>query len=201
MRMLRCSVPVGLFVVATVLLSVGVQSAEIPERGPIPFAAYDRDGNGRIDAAEFNAVRGERMATLAAQRRPMSGADEAPGFTTFDTNGDGQLSPEELAAGERAQMEKRRVGGWGQGRGMGPGGAGNRPSYADYDLNGDGKIVEKEFYQARNQRISERVQQGYQMRNLGNAPSFAEIDTNGDGELSAAEFNTHQFLRGRQNMQ
>jgi Ca2+-binding EF-hand superfamily protein len=73
---------------------------------------------------------------------------------------------------------------------MGPGG--QRPSFADFDLDGNGSITEEEFNQARSQRIAERAQQGYRMRNLGNAPAFADIDTNGDGVLSAEEFAAHQ---------
>jgi Ca2+-binding EF-hand superfamily protein len=71
----------------------------------------------------------------------------------------------------------------------------NRPAFSEYDLNGDGKITEKEFNEARSKRISERAQQGYQMRNLGSAPSFADIDTNGDGEISTEEFAAHQSQR------
>ena len=85
--------------------------------------------------------------------------------------------------------------GMGQNQGMGKGMGRNRPAFSEYDLNGDGKITEKEFNEARSKRISERAQQGYQMRNLGSAPSFADIDTNGDGEISVEEFAAHQSQR------
>lgn len=83
----------------------------------------------------------------------------------------------------------------GMGRGMGMGR--NMPTFADFDLNKDGKIIESEFNQARTQRISERAQQGYRMRNIGNAPSFQAIDRNGDGAISNAEFAVHQAQRTR----
>lgn len=85
--------------------------------------------------------------------------------------------------------------GMGQNQGMGKGMGRNRPAFSEYDLNGDGKITEKEFNEARSKRISERAQQGYQMRNLGSAPSFADIDANGDGEISTEEFAAHQSQR------
>lgn len=85
--------------------------------------------------------------------------------------------------------------GMGQNQEMGKGMGRNRPAFSEYDLNGDGKITEKEFNEARSKRISERAQQGYQMRNLGSAPSFADIDANGDGEISVEEFAAHQSQR------
>ena len=85
----------------------------------------------------------------------------------------------------------------GMGKGMGKGMGRNRPAFSEYDLNGDGKITEKEFNEARSKRISERAQQGYQMRNLGSAPSFADIDANRDGEISVEEFAAHQSQRSQ----
>lgn len=200
MNLLKKSYSLGLLAIALGISPIAAQTEEIPARGPIPFAVYDKDGNGLINEEEFYTARGKRMAARAAEGRPMRGAANAPPFTEFDANGDGQLTQEELAAGQRAQMEKRR--GMGMGMGMGPGGmAGmgrNMPTFAEYDLNGDGKIGEAEFNEARGKRISERAQQGYQMRNLGNAPSFADIDTNGDGQISEDEFSAHQAQHRRQ---
>jgi hypothetical protein len=85
--------------------------------------------------------------------------------------------------------------GMGQNQGMGKGMGRNMPAFSEYDLNGDGKITEKEFNEARSKRISERAQQGYQMRNLGSAPSFADIDANRNGEISVEEFAAHQSQR------
>lgn len=74
----------------------------------------------------------------------------------------------------------------------------NMPKFSDCDLNGDGKILEQEFYDARAKRISQRAQQGYQMRNLANAPSFADMDTNSDGAISPEEFRVHQAQHRQQ---
>ena len=60
-------------------------------------------------------------------------------------------------------------------------------------LHEDGKIIEQEFNEARAKRITERVKQGYLMRNLKSAVSFADIDINGNGEVSAEEFAAHQL--------
>ncbi|MBU0500190.1 MAG: EF-hand domain-containing protein [Gammaproteobacteria bacterium] len=102
-----------------IALSCGVTamaswSAEIPAWGPIPFEAFDRDGNGLISEAEFNQTRSERMGRNAAEGRPMWGAASAPAFKDMDTNGDGNLTAEEHTAAQQAHMQQRG------GRGMGP---------------------------------------------------------------------------------
>jgi len=196
----RKSIYVGLFILCAVSIApVGAQSEEIPERGPIPFAAFDRDGNDLISEEEFDTVRGERRGERAVEGRPMRGAAHGLSFSEFDTNDDGQLTRDELTAGQKAQREKHRQMGKGRGRGKGKGTGGgkDRPSFSDFDMDGDGKIVEKEFYDARSKRINERVKKGYKMKNLGSAPSFADIDTNGDGEIGADEFAAHQSQHRR----
>jgi Ca2+-binding EF-hand superfamily protein len=179
---------------ACTLLSLPLQAQQLPVRGPIPFASYDRDGNGYISEEEFNTVQGERLSSRAAQGAPMRGAATASRFADFDTDGDGRISPEELAAGQQAQQQQRRDAGMGMGQGPGMGGGmgRNMPAFADYDLDGNGAITEQEFNEARSRRISERAQQGYPMRNLGNAPAFADVDTNGDGVIDPEEFAAHQ---------
>jgi len=67
------------------------------------------------------------------------------------------------------------------------------PSFQSFDLNGDGVLRQEEFQQARAQRIRDRLEQGYQMRNLGNAPTFSEIDSNGDALVTPAEFSAAQM--------
>jgi len=49
----------------------------------------------------------ERMATKAAEGRPMWGAASAPAFKDIDTNGDGSLTPEELTTGQQSHMRQR----------------------------------------------------------------------------------------------
>jgi len=64
--------------------------------------------------------------------------------------------------------------------------------FTEFDIDADGVITEEEFYTVRNNRIKERMDQGYRMRNLPNAPTFADLDADGDGEISAEEYAAHQ---------
>lgn len=175
------------------LVVVAAEPETVPERGPIPFSAYDLDSNGAISEQEFNQVRGQRMGTRAAEGRLMRHAGEAPSFATFDRNGDSRLSPEELTAGQQAQIQKRqgRMGpGPGMGRGAGMGR--NMPTFSEFDLDSDGAITEMELNKARGQRISERAKQGYPMQGLSSAPSFADMDSDGNGKLTPEEFTAAQ---------
>lgn len=164
-----------------------VTAAEIPARGPIPFSAWDQNGDGHISPTEFRAVQAQRMQSRSSQGM---GGGRMPDFGFFDANGDGSISPAELAGGQ----QKRRA------MGMGRGSPGhNRPTFADFDTNGDGRLLEQEFYEARNRRIGERAKAGYQMRNLGKTPSFQDMDADGNGEVTPEEFAAHQ-ARHRQQM-
>lgn len=213
MNIQETSYPAGLLIVLTIVLApTSVHSQEIPTRGPIPFDVYDKDGNSLVSEDEFNQARAARMSAKVAAGKQLRGAANAPSFTSFDTNKDGQLSRQELISGQKAQQEKRRGKGMGQGRGMGKGqgmgqgkGMGmnkrmgrNMPAFSDYDLNGDGKLLEAEFDEARSQRISKRAQQGYQMKNIGKAPGFSDIDADGNGEISSKEFAAHQLQHRKQ---
>jgi hypothetical protein len=95
------------------------------------------------------------------------------------------------------------AGGIGPGRGPGAGRGmmRNMPSFSEFDRNGDGSISKQEFDQARANRVKERSQQGYPMRNLANAPTFKEMDLNGDGRITAREFSTAQSQHRQQMLQ
>ncbi|MCS4503571.1 EF-hand domain-containing protein [Arhodomonas aquaeolei] len=170
---------------AGLFASAGSAAADLPTRGPVPFATYDSNGDGFISEAEFAAVRERRMAQrdetgMSGRRRAVN----APPFSSFDRDGDGRLTREEFRAGQRARMEEKRGGGQGPGAGM----QGGRPTFADFDLDGDGRIGEAEFSRARATRMGERAQAGYPMRNAGNAPAFGDIDADGNGWISPEEF-------------
>lgn len=184
-----------LFVVlAGVAGGSSAQFSNFPRPGPMPFSAFDSDGNGVVSEQEFNQARSQRRAARAPLGRPMRGVQNAPPFAFFDRDGDGGLTPQELAIGHQSRMRPRGPGrgpclGRAAGRGM------NRPVYADFDLNGDGVVEEQEFNEARGRRISERARQGYAMRGLAGAPAFSEIDSNSDGRLSPQELAAAQARR------
>ncbi|MBT2970799.1 MAG: EF-hand domain-containing protein [Candidatus Thiodiazotropha sp. (ex Ctena orbiculata)] len=171
-----------------------VAQNQLTAGGPIPFALFDRDGNGAISQQEFASVHEERRALRAELGYPM-GRVSAPPFHSFDSNNDGWLSQRELLAGQHRNQLMR-------GGGMGPcrrvRGGPDMPAFSDFDLNRDGILEQNEFEQARAKRISERASQGYLMRNLANAPSFASIDSDGDGVVTADEFSAAQIAHRQQ---
>ena len=120
MKKLYISIVAALLSGATLL--VMAQGFSNLQRGPAPFEAYDQNGNGAITMEEFNAFRSERRAARAAEGRLMRNTSSAPSFANFDANGDGQLSRDELIAGQQVQMQMRggnRGPGMRWGRGMG----------------------------------------------------------------------------------
>ena len=84
--------------------------------GPAPFSVFDMDGNGFVSEEEFNSVRQQRMAARASEGKKMRCAASAPAFADLDIDGDGQLSPDELTAGQKAHRSKCREQMQGHGR-------------------------------------------------------------------------------------
>jgi len=177
-------------------VSIGAEAQQGTMHGPVPFSVFDMDGNGSISEAEFYSVREQRMAANASEGKKMKCAADAPTFAELDTNGDGQLSPQELTAGQKAHMGKCKAMGKGAANGMGMNG--NMPTFSDFDLDGDGVIVEVEFNEAHAKRMSEMAATGHQAKHMGEAPGFSGIDSNGDGEISEQEFSDHQAAHHQQ---
>lgn len=199
------------------ILPVAAQAEETGGKGhgPGSFSVFDMDENGFVSEEEFYSVRQQRMAAKAAEGKKMRCAASAPAFADLDTDGDGQLNPDELAAGQKAHRAKCQEGhgeghgqgqgkghgkghgkgygkGDGTGHGQGQGMKGNMPTFSDFDLDGDGVIGESEFNEAHAKKMSEMAAQGHKMKHAGDAPGFSGIDTNDDGAISAQEFSDHQ---------
>ena len=185
-----------LLVLAGGFVSVGAQADQGSKNGHVPFSVFDMDQNGSVSEAEFYSVREQRMAAKASEGKKMKCVASAPSFTDIDTNGDGQLSPEELSAGQKAHMNKCKEMGHGAGKRKGM--KGNMPAFADFDLDGDGVITEVEFNEAHATRMSEMAAKGHQMKHAGEAPGFSGIDSNGDGGISEQEFSDHQAAHHQQ---
>ena len=110
-----------MIVLAGCVVVSGAHAKEGSGHAPAPFSDFDMDGNGFVSEAEFYSVREQRMAARASEGRKMRCAQYAPSFVDLDTDGDGQLSPEELTAGQQAHMGKCKEMRQGDGKGKGKG--------------------------------------------------------------------------------
>jgi len=96
-----------LLALASALTPAGVGAQPLPEHRSIPFAAYDRNGDGFIDAAEFAALRAQPAPAPGTSGQPQS--SDGLDFHTLDGNGDGRLSAAEYRVGRRTQSARRRT--------------------------------------------------------------------------------------------
>lgn len=198
----------GTFLVGILPVAALAEEAGGKKHSPASFSVFDMDENGFVSEEEFYSVRQQRMAAKAAEGKKMRCAESAPSFSDLDTDGDGQLNPEELAAGQKAHRAKCQGHGKGHGQsdgqghgaghgkahdgGHGKGMKGHMPTFSDFDLDDDGVIGESEFNEAHTKIMSEMAAQGHKMKHAGDAPGFSGIDTDNDGEISAQEFSDHQ---------
>ena len=181
MSIYRDKIPMILLVLVSIsFYSLTAMGESMPMQGQVSFEDFDKNNNGVISEEEFNTTRDAKRKANAEEGRLMRNAAHAPTFAQIDTNSDGTISTAELADMQQKQMNKHMGQSMQQGDGGGFGGGRNKPAFADFDLNGDGAIVENEFEEAREQRVAERSEAGYQMRNMDNAPSFKELDSNSD---------------------
>ncbi|RXK02431.1 hypothetical protein CRV07_13820 [Halarcobacter ebronensis] len=100
------------------MLSISVNAANLPARGPIAFSVYDANGDGVISEQEFYDIRAQRIQQKVDQGMPMRNVGNSPDFKYFDTNGDGKLTETELLKGQNTMMQNRPNGPKGYGKGM-----------------------------------------------------------------------------------
>ncbi|MBT8455508.1 MAG: EF-hand domain-containing protein [Alphaproteobacteria bacterium] len=135
---------------ASTALVVPMAEARGPQGGPVSFETFDADGDGKVTQAEFDAFRATR-------------------FAERDTDGDGFLSAEEIAAsmqremGPRAERMIERMDANGDGLiapdELGPrGDRGNM--IARLDTDGDGAVSEEEFEAMKMRRADMRKERG-----------------------------------------
>jgi len=112
---IKAAIITGAISATCLIAATTTMATDLPVRGPVSFETYDLDKNGSISEQELNTVREQRKSTMINAGRLGLGNANAPTFAQMDSNNDGQISKEELAAGQIAQRGK---GGRGMGRGM-----------------------------------------------------------------------------------
>lgn len=128
-------------VLAVAVLPLAAHAGQGMQHKPPPFAEIDKDGDGFVSEAEFDAHRAERHAAMAEAGKPMKGMATAPSFADIDSDGDGKLTEAELTAAQQAHMKAMREAhkGMGMHKGM------KMPTFGDLDLDGNGCISAEEF--------------------------------------------------------
>lgn len=114
-KTLTAALIVGAFSLTTGLVIANDQ----PTRGPVPFATWDADNSGAIDEQEFNALREQRQAAVKASGRQGKNMANASTFAQIDSNGDGQISAEELSSMQQGMGKGRNGSGKAMQQGQG----------------------------------------------------------------------------------
>jgi hypothetical protein len=105
-KTLTAALIVGAFSLTTGLVIANDQ----PARGPVPFSTWDADNSGAIDEQEFNALREQRQSAVKASGRQGKNMANASTFAQIDSNGDSQISAEELSAMQQGKGNKQGMG-------------------------------------------------------------------------------------------
>lgn len=110
--------------IATLIVAVStiLFAQNLPNKGPIPFGAYDSNNDGKITQSEFEDTRAKRMSEKYEQGYSLKNAQNAPSFESIDKNKDGVLTKEELQEHQLNRVSERMNNkGMGQGKGQGMG--------------------------------------------------------------------------------
>lgn len=79
-------------------------------RGPMPFEAFDRDGDGVVTREEQQRTHEERQAVRAQRGMPTRDVDMNSRFDEIDGDGNGMISRDELQAWQNMRREQRMTG-------------------------------------------------------------------------------------------
>ena len=193
MKNLRKTLKIGFVTLGLLGLAISTLLAQdLPDRGPVPFATYDINGDGYVSQKEFYDIRDARMQQKATAGMPMRNAANAPDFSALDKDKDGKLSELELLRGQNEQMQKNKGN-------KGYNNMGNRaaqmPAFESFDTNKDGMLNKQELNESRDKRMEQKAADGKMLKNSANRMPFEDIDANGDGQISKEEFLNHQMRR------
>ena len=119
-KMLTATMLLGAIGLGTAMALAATTTA-VP--GPVPFSAWDSDGNGTIDQQEFNTMRQQRQEAMKASGRLGRNMAAAPTFAQIDTDGNGLITAGELTAMQQNRWNNRRAMRPHHGRGRGMTGA------------------------------------------------------------------------------
>jgi hypothetical protein len=87
------------------LFAGGLQAAPVLT----PVDTLDKDENGTVSQAEYEAGRKAHMENRARVGRPIRNPDAGPKFSDIDANGDGEATLDEFRAARMTIMAKRRA--------------------------------------------------------------------------------------------
>jgi len=166
-------------------------------QGP-SFESMDANGDGKLTPDEMRPMGNPGMRDGAPRSGMMGGGrgpgmadgQRAPRFEEVDTNGDGHIDPDELAAMRSARLTERAEAGYPMRN------AGNMPSFEQLDLNGDGGISGEEFGAHIGQHPPgggpgmKTPARAPETANDRRPPRFEEMDLNGDGRIDPDELAT-----------
>jgi len=156
------------------------------------FSQFDHEGKGRLDI--YTIARAFRAMGLPKRDGEKMEMDKAM-FKSFDTNGDGFISMEELDANikpkTRRKIELLLEGGWTFDKAAWDVSVARHKKwnmadvFKDFDYDNDGKLTMKEFYRAfRALGLEKRTGEKMEI----DKAMFDSFDTNGDGFVSLVEF-------------
>ena len=139
------------------------------------FAKVDTDSSGGVDKAELQTM----LSDIREKTGVSIGGNADETFSKMDSDGNGQLSSDELSQGMQSLMPPPSTMDFAQGRG-GASGEKSDDLFAKVDSNGDGSIDKDELRVLTDKIKSDTGEDATE--------AFSKLDTDGDGKLTQTEF-------------